>query len=183
MSEYRVAARYAKSLLDLANEQNNLKAVLGDMQHFAAVVDGNKEMHLLLNSPIINGDKKAAVLKALFATQYQPITVSFFDIIIRKRREKYLGAVALGFIEQYNKLSNIANATVKSATTLSDAAIAEVKSHIEKQTGKSINLVATVDENLIGGIVVQVEDKLFDASIAGKLGKLKHELLNSYISK
>ena len=65
----------------------------------------------------------------------------------------------------------------------SEAAVAEVKKHIEAQTGKKVTLTALVDAKLIGGIVVQVEDKLFDASVAGKLGKLKNELLNSYISK
>lgn len=183
MSEYRVAARYAKSLLDLAKEQNNLDAVLSDMKAFANVIEHSKEMNMLLNSPIINGDKKLSVLKSLFAGKFQPVTISFFDIIIRKKRERFLGAVAKGFVEQYNLMSNIANATVKSAITLSDAAIAEIKGHIERQTGKKINLTTKVDSNLIGGVVVQVEDRLFDASIAGKLGKLKQELLNSYISK
>ena len=77
----------------------------------------------------------------------------------------------------------MANATVKSAVQLSDDVLNEIKGHIESQTGKKINLTATVSPDLIGGVVVQVGDKLFDASISGKLSKLKQELLNSYISK
>ena len=183
MSEYRVAARYAKSLLDLAKEQNNVDAVLNDMRTFARLAAKNKEMALLLNSPIINGDKKIAVLNRLFESTFQKVTISFFEIIIRKKRENFLESVANGFIEQFNTLNNISTATVKSAVPLSNEVIAEIKSHIEKQTGKTITLTASVNPDLIGGLVVQVEDKLFDASIAGKLGKLKHELLNSYISK
>ncbi len=183
MSEYRVAARYAKSILDLSIEQKSLDAVLSDMQTFANIVSNSGDMRNLLASPIVPGDKKFAVLKHLFENQFQPLTIKFFDIIIRKKREVFLGAIAKGFVEQYNELNNIANASVKSAVALSEAVINEIKGHIESQTGKKINISATVDPNLIGGVVVQVGDKLFDASVAGKLGKLKQELLNSYISK
>ena len=109
--------------------------------------------------------------------------MKFFAIVVRKKREPMLQAVADGFVEQYNTKFNIANASVKSAIELSEAALAEIKSHLESQTGKKINLSSKVDAELIGGVVVQVGDRLFDASIAGKLGKLKQELLNSYISK
>lgn len=183
MSEYRVAARYAKSILDLSIEQKCLDGVLSDMQTFANIVSKSGDMRSLLASPVVPGDKKMAVLKNLFEKQFQPLTIKFFEIIVRKKREGFLGAVANGFVEQYNRMNNIANATVKSAIELSEAAINEIKGHIESQTGKKINLTATVNPDLIGGVVVQVEDKLFDASIAGKLGKLKQELLNSYISK
>lgn len=183
MSETRVAARYAKSILDLSIEQKNLDAILSDMKTFASIVSGNSDMRNLISSPIVPGDKKFAMLKKLFENQLNPLTIKFFDIIIRKKREKYLGDIANSFIKQYNDLHNIANASVKSAVALSDAAISEIKGHIESQTGKKINISATVNPDLIGGIVVQVEDRLFDASVAGKLGKLKQELLNSYISK
>jgi F-type H+-transporting ATPase subunit delta len=183
MSEYRVAARYAKSILDLSIEQKSLDAVLSDMKTFANIVTNSGDMRNLLASPIVPGDKKLAVVKHLFEKHFQPLTIKFFEIIIRKKREGFLGTIAKGFIEQYNQLNNIANATVKSAIELSDAVIDEIKGHIESQTGQKINISATVEPELIGGIVVQVGDKLFDASIAGKLGKLKQELLNSYISK
>jgi F-type H+-transporting ATPase subunit delta len=183
MSEYRVSARYAKSLLDLSIEQNNLDAVFSDMKNFATILRANKDLHNMLCSPIINGDKKMAVLNNVFANKFEALTMKFFAIVVRKKREPMLQAVADGFVEQYNTKFNIANASVKSAIELSEAALAEIKSHLESQTGKKINLSSKVDAGLIGGVVVQVGDRLFDASIAGKLGKLKQELLNSYISK
>lgn len=183
MSEYRVAGRYAKSLLDLSREQNLVEPVLADMKQFGSTLAQNSELEQVLKSPIIQGDKKFAILKQLFEKSFQKLTLSFLEIIVRKKREQFLGAIADGFIEQYNKLNNMASATVKSATPLSEAALAEIKKHIESQTGQRITLAATVDQNLIGGIVVQVGDRLYDASVAGKLSKLKNELLNSYISK
>lgn len=183
MSEYRVSARYAKSILDLANEQKSLDAVLADMKTFAAMVAASKDLQNLLSSPIINGDKKMSVLKSVFEKGFQKLTISFFEIVVRKKRERLLADIANSFVSQYNEMHQIATATVKSAITLSETALNEIKAHIEAQTGKKVNLTATVDANLIGGVVVQIGDRLFDASIAGKLGKLKQELLNSYISK
>ena len=58
-----------------------------------------------------------------------------------------------------------------------------MKSFLEKQTGKKVILETTVDPEIIGGLVIQMEDKLYDASISGKLRKAKQELLNTYISK
>jgi F-type H+-transporting ATPase subunit delta len=183
MSEYRVSARYAKSILDLANEQKCLDAVLADMKAFNATVAANKELRNLLSSPIVHGDKKLSVLKSIFEKGFQKLTISFFDIVIRKKREALLVDIANNFIVQYNEMHQIASATVKSAITLSESALNEIKTHIESQTGKKISLTAKVDSNLIGGVVVQIGDRLFDASVSGKLGKLKQELLNSYISK
>lgn len=183
MSEYRVAGRYAKSLLELAQEKNILDTVLNDMKSFSKVYEENSSLAHALSSPVINSDKKLAVLKQVFEKSFNPLSIQFFDIIVRKNREQYLKAIADGFIEQYNTLKNVAKATVKSATALSEDVLAQITKHIEQQTGKTIQLTAKVDENLIGGLVVQVGDRLFDASIAGKLGKLKNELLNSYISK
>ena len=183
MSEYRVAGRYAKSLLELAQEKNILDTVLDDMKSFSKVYAENSSLAHVLSSPVINNDKKQAVLQQLFSKSFNPLSIQFFEIIIRKNREQFLKAIADGFIEQYNALKNITKATVKSATALSDEVLAQITKHIEQQTGKTILLSAKVDEKLIGGLVVQVGDRLFDASIAGKLGKLKNELLNSYISK
>ncbi len=183
MSEYRVSSRYAKSLLDLAKEQNCLDAVLADMKSFSATVKANKELLNLLNSPIINGDKKFTVLSNVFGKAFQKLTFSFIQIVVRKKREKLLLDIATNFVNQYNEMFQIAGATVKSAVTLSENTLNEIKSQIEAQTGKKISLTAKVEKELIGGLVVQVGDRLFDASVSGKLGKLKQELLNSYISK
>ena len=87
MSEYRVSARYAKSILDLANEQKCIDAILADMNTFIATVASNKELRNLLSSPIINGDKKMSVLKSVFEKGFQALTISFFAIVIRKKRE------------------------------------------------------------------------------------------------
>jgi F-type H+-transporting ATPase subunit delta len=182
MSELRVAARYAKSLIDLSGEQKNTDAVLNDMQAFTQTYAQHKQLQTLLRSPVITGDKKLAVLKKVFGN-FNKLTLAFFDIIIRKKREFYLNAIAEGFIQQYNDLNKVLAATVKTAVEIDEKTQKEIKGFIEKATGKNVELKNTVDASLIGGLVIQMEDKLYDASVAGKLRKAKQELLNTYISK
>jgi F-type H+-transporting ATPase subunit delta len=183
MAEQRVSGRYAKSLIDLAIEQNKLEAIYADILAFKSAIDANPALGLLFKSPIVQGDKKLAVIKKVFASSFNPMTISFMEIVIRKKREYYLPDIALAFIGQYNDINKITTANVKTAVAVSDEVIAEVRSFIEKQTGKKVILETSVNPELIGGLVIQMEDKLYDASISGKLRKAKQELLNTYISK
>lgn len=183
MSEFRVASRYAKSLLDLAQEKNLVPQIYSDIVSFNETLANNQELKGFLRSPIINGDKKFSVLKKVFANHLNALTIAFFEIIIRKRREQYLPIVADAFIKQYRALKGISLASVKTAVSVSSDITNEVKSFIEKESGKKIDLDIQVDPNLIGGFIIQIEDRLYDASVAGKLKKAKKELLSTYISK
>jgi len=183
MSEFRVASRYAKSLLDLAKEKNIINDIYNDILLFNNTLSQNNQLVSLFKSPVINGNKKFAVVKSIFGSKLNALTIAFIEIIIRKRREMFLLAVAEAFIAQYKDLNNIVNASLKTAVAINDNLTAEVRNFIEKQSGKKIDLTIKVEPNLIGGMVIQIEDKLYDASIAGKLKKAKKELLNTYISK
>lgn len=183
MSEFRAAGRYAKSLVDLSQERNLLEQVYTDINFFLSVYKQNPAMQAMLTSPIITSDKKMAVLQKVFGSKVQPLTIQFFEIITRKNRSTYLATIAQAVINQYNDIKNIATATVMSAVALDAKNYDEIKSFISSSTGKNIELQTIVDPKLIGGIVIKIGDKLFDASIAGSLNKVKQELLNTYISK
>jgi F-type H+-transporting ATPase subunit delta len=183
MSEFRGAIRYAKALIDLSVEQKSLEQIHGDMKDFLAVLKKNPALEATLKSPVIIGEKKFAVLKLIFGKSMHANSIAFFQIIIRKNRGMFLKAIAEAFIVQYNLIKNIARAEIKTAVALDEKTYAEVQDFIAKSTGKNIELKTTVQPELIGGIVVKMEDRLFDASIKGKLQQLKQELLNTYISK
>lgn len=183
MSELRVSGRYAKSIIDLSLEKNILDVIHADMLAFKKAVKETPALLNLLKNPIVHGDKKFVVLKQIFAASFNPMTISFFDIIIRKNREYYLLDIANAFIEQYNQINKITTAHIKTAVPISDEVRKELNSFIEKETGKKVILESSVDPSIIGGLIIQMEDKLFDASISGKLKKAKQELLNTYISK
>ena len=177
MSVSRIAGRYAKSLLDLAQEQGKLDTILGDVQSFKEATT-NRDLLLMLKSPIINTDKKRSVVSAIFGDRLDQLTNAFIDIIMRQGREEYLPEICDEFVNQYRGLKNITSAKVTSAVALNDATLTKIKNKImsEMANGASeVEVVTKVDPSLIGGFVIEVGDKLYDASVAHKLGKLRKE--------
>lgn len=182
MSEIRIASRYAKSLIELSEEKGILEDVFKDMQLFSQVVQENKQFHLLLKNPIVHADKKQAIIKALFGKRFNKVTMTFFDLIIRKSREAYLLQVAEQFISQYNEKKGNISATVITSIPLSDDLRKQFRQIIKQATGKEVDLKEMVKEDIIGGFILKMGDKQVDESLKTKLEALKHQLTDkSYI--
>lgn len=173
MSIFTVASRYAKSLLDLAQEQGQLDTVRKDMESVISVLKSNSELLAILKNPIIKGDKKRNILAAIFEGNISPIILSFFYILVNKGRAAILLDIAQEFIREYNEAKGIVKASVTSATALSEANLAELQQIITDEIKAEVILKNIVDPSLIGGFVVRVGDRQIDASIAGKLNKLE----------
>jgi F-type H+-transporting ATPase subunit delta len=184
MSDIRVASRYAKSLIDLAQEKGILEQVHQDMLLFTKTVNENRDFKLFLSNPIINHGKKLAVLKNLFTDKVNTLTLTFFTIITQKNREAILETVALEFEKQYNLIKGIVKAQVTSATPLTPALRTQLMQKIAQQTGKTIQLEEKVDPALIGGFVLRVGDNQLDDSIRTNLRNLRNKFKeNPYINK
>lgn len=173
MSVFKVASRYAKSLIDLAKEQGSLDAIKTDMDQFIDVLKANPELRAVLSNPIIKLDKKVNILEALFKDKINPAILSFFKIMIVKGRAEVIEAAAHEFIREYNEVKGIVKATVISAAPLSDTNLSELKATIANQINAQVLIANKVDQSLIGGFVITIGDKQYDASIAGKLNRLE----------
>lgn len=182
MSEFKVASRYAKSLIDLSQEQGVLETVKQDMEQFIEILRANKELQAVLKNPIMKQDKKGSILDALFKGKVHPSITAFFHIMVRKGRAGILYATAQEFIREYNEVKGIANATVVSAAALSPRNIDALTAVIEKEINAKVILHNEVDPSLIGGFVVTVGDRQIDASIAGKLHKLERHFESNSIN-
>lgn len=178
MSEIRIASRYAKSLMELAIEQDLLAQVNLDMRSLQAVTQQSRDLVSMLKSPIIKPEKKSAVLTAVFSTSFNKLTQAFINTVVQKRREIFLPLIAQEFNKQYNLRNGISSATVTSATVLTEGMQASVKEFIEKETNTRVDLTTKVDTDIIGGLVIRIEDNLYDSSIANKLNRLKKELIH-----
>jgi len=183
MSEYKVASRYAKSLIDISKEQNTIEVILGDITLFQQTVKSSIALQSLLKNPVVNSGDKIAILHKLFDKSFNKTTMAFFDIVVRKKRANVLSVIAETFVEQYNILNNIIEATVKTAQPIDASVTAEIIEFIAKQSGKKVVLKTVISPALIGGLVIQIGDNLYDASISGRINKIKQNLLNTYISK
>ncbi|MBN4081824.1 ATP synthase F1 subunit delta [bacterium AH-315-C07] len=176
MSVSRVALRYAKSLFGLADEQGVLDKVRDDMYRFWETCNDNRELVLMLKSPIVPGAKKESILKAIFESDSAPLTIDMFSIIIKKKREIILQEIAEEFFKLYDEKKGIVKVEVTSAFKLDDTIRKNITAIFSKETGAEINLEESIDEDLIGGFVVTMDDLQYDASVKSKLNKLRVEL-------
>ncbi|WP_316822277.1 ATP synthase F1 subunit delta [Pedobacter gandavensis] len=182
MLENKAASRYAKSLIDLANEQNSLEEIKNDMVLLDQVIDQSPELEAILNNPIVPLDKKAGILEQVFGAKVNAVTNIYLKLIVNKGRSAILFGTAKSFIQQYNALKGIVTAEVTSAIALTDANRAEIDALVKKEIGaKEVVIKEKVNDKLIGGFILKVGDKQFDASIASGLNKLKKEFAQGIV--
>lgn len=183
MSVIRIASRYAKSLIDLAEERGDLDTVLEDIKSFQKAAE-NRDLYLLMKSPIINVTKKQQVFSAIFDGKFSELTLAFFKIILNKGREAYLPEIADEFIVQYKKLKHISSVKLITATALTAETVSKIKQKLVSSdaTDDHVELETEVNPDLLGGFVLQFGDRLYDASVSHKLDQLRKEFAkNDYI--
>ena len=182
MLENKAASRYAKSLIDLSNEQNALEEIKNDMVLLDQVIDQNPELEAILKNPIVPLDKKAGILDNVFGAKVNAVTKVFLNLVVKKGRSEILFGTAKAFIQQYNAIKGIVTAEVTSATELTDANRAEIVAIVKKEVGANeVVIKEKVNDKLIGGFILKVGDKQFDASIANGLNKLKKEFAQGIV--
>lgn len=178
MSVGTVASRYAKSLIELAQEKNVVEDVYQDMLLFNSVASANRGLMLALKSPVVRHEKKLGILKAIFKDKVSPVSYSIFEIITRKNRESILDSIAAEFITQYNSYKGIQKALVTTSIPLNATLRDKFTKIVADATGRTVELEEKVDERLIGGYILRVGDRQIDASLKSRLNELKLELLN-----
>ena len=185
MSEIRIASRYAKSLLEQAKEKGVLEEVHNDMQFFASTLKSNRELLLMLKNPIIQSDKKWAVLKAVFGAKVNELTKTFLQIVSQKSRESSLPEIAEQFHVGYNEYKGIVRADVTTTFPLTEPMRLEFVEIVRKITGKKVvELHEKIDKSLIGGYILKIGDRQIDESISTRLVELKSEFThNPYIKE
>ncbi len=176
----RLATRYAKSLIGLSIERGQLDQAHNDMRYIQAVTKSNADFVALLRSPIIASDKKESILEAVTKGKIGELSTAFIRLLIRKGRESNLPEIAHAFIEQYKENQQIHTVKLTTATPVSEEVKKEIVEKVKSQSGmKNIELSTVVDEDLIGGFVLQIGDTLVDASIAYDLNAIKKQFLNN----
>lgn len=186
MQNPRLASRYAKSLLDLALERNALDETLRDMQTLHDVCRASREFEVMLGSPVISGDKKQAILNAVLANyQMGQLSGAFINLLISKGREENLPEIASAFISQYNQLKNIRTVKVTTSAPISESVKNDIMSKVSAaMPGGTVQLKTEVDPDLIGGFVMEMEDRLYDASVKKKLNDIRARVVDhSYETK
>lgn len=176
MSNIRIAERYAKSLLDLAIEKNELEKVYADVQWLQFLCKSNRDFVQMLRNPVIKGDVKIKIISAFTAEQTGQLTNTFLQLLIQKGREEVLPEITRTFINQYKIYKKILTVKLITAIPLDDAWKNKIAEQLKAISGKeSVEMEAIVDPEIIGGFVLQSGDKLIDASVASNLREIANK--------
>ena len=181
----RLAARYAKSLIDLAIENKQLEEVKQEVDFILHVFKVSPEFKTLLRSPVIKGEKKMAILREVGKGRFNPLMAGFMRLLITKSRENVLPEIFEAFNGQYNEIKGIHEVKITTAQPISDELKATLLDKIRKDTDiQHIELTTRVKEDLIGGFVLEYNNNLVDASIQRALKDVKRQFsANDYTFK
>jgi F-type H+-transporting ATPase subunit delta len=167
------AARvYAEALFDVAKGKGKLDAVRGELAQFADAVDGNRELQVFFFSPYFSSAEKVAGLKRAVSDADAEL-VNFLELLIEKQRMPEIFRIRRQLDELWKQENRRIDVTVTSAVTLEPSVVEKVGEEIERQTGQKVELSSRVDAEILGGIVLQVGNKVLDASIRSRLEKLR----------
>jgi len=180
MNHPRLAGRYAKSLLDLSIEQQQLEIVYSDMKFLQTVCKGNPDFVSMLTSPVIKGDSKAKIIAAITTERVSTLTSLFIKLLIDKKRESNLPEILQSFINQFNKLNDIHQVKITTAVPMSSELQERIVARIKATTTlQKIELETAVKDELIGGFTLEVGDSFVDASILRDLNDVKKQFKNN----
>jgi F-type H+-transporting ATPase subunit delta len=179
----RLAGRYAKSLIDLAVERNQLEAVYADMKYLHAVCKQSRDFVNLLKSPVISIDRKSKAIAAVTKGNVSELTAAFNQLLISKNREASLPEIVDAFIDQYNQIKGIHKVKLTTAVEVSDELKNAIVGKIKNETSiENIELETQVKDELVGGFVLEFNNNLVDASILRDLKDLKKQFeKNEYV--
>lgn len=181
-----VSSRYAQAVYHLAESQNQVEAVLNDFRQIATACNESNDLRVFLKSPVINPALKKQAFSKAFEGKISDITMAFVNKLMALRREAILFDITNAYIAFYNKQKGIVTIEVTSAVALDASAIEQIKNIVKQNAAyastQSFQIVEKVNPAIIGGLIIKVDDKQIDESVATQINNLKNNFSkNPYI--
>lgn len=181
MSNFSVISRYAKSLIEIAEERNSTDAVVEDVKNIIEALN-NRDLFLLVKSPVVKPSVKQKVIDQLFSGKISEITLKFVAILIRKGREKMLPEILEGVLDHYRNLRGITKVKLITAVPADQDLIDKLVTALTKSPSiNEVDLTTKVAPELIGGMIIDFGDHLIDASVKHELNLIKKRFYSAQI--
>jgi ATP synthase F1 delta subunit len=167
------AARvYAEALFDVARQKGKLDAIRDELGQFADTLGADRDLQVFFFSPYFSSAEKIEGARRAI-TDADTEFVNFLELLIEKQRVPEVFRIRRNFDQLWKRENQRIDVTVTSAIGLEDSVVAKIGEEIERQTGRKVELASRVDEEILGGIVLQVGNMVLDASIRSRLEKLR----------
>lgn len=169
-----IAGRYAGALFELAESAKSIDAVEKDLNGLAAAIEESADLQRVIRSPVFSSEDQAGAMATIAGKLgLSPLTTKFIGLAARNRRLFALPDMIRAFRAQAAAARGEVSADVVSAHPLTDAQMKDLKASIKAAIGKDVAVNTSVDESLLGGLIVKVGSRMIDSSLKTKLNSLK----------
>lgn len=172
-----VGDRYAESLFDLAKEENKVTQYLDDIKLVGEVLDSDPQIVQFFNHVLIENDKKIQLLDQSFKGNVDQYVLNFLKLLVQSRRIRYIDDIVKSYINLSNQYLGIEEGMIYTPYELTDQQIQDIEKAISQKENKKVTLKVSIDPSLLGGIEVQIANRIYDGTIKNKVEMLKKELL------
>jgi len=170
-----IATVYARALFEAAREHGRLDVVREQLGQVADAIDANQELQIFFFSPYFSTQEKHDGLRRML-TDADPLLTNFLELLIEKHRMPVIFRMRRRLDSLWEQENRLLPVHVTSAIALEDETVAQIGERIGAQTGRRVELTATVDEDILGGIVLRVGNAILDASIRNRLEQLRKQV-------
>ena len=165
-----VGDRYAESLFDLAKEENQVTQYLDDIKLVGEVLDSDPQIVQFFNH-VLNQNYKSSY------PAYHQYVLNFLKLLVQSRRIRYIDDIVKSYINLSNQYLGIEEGMIYTPYELTDQQIQDIEKAISQKENKKVTLKVSIDPSLLGGIKVQIANRIYDGTIKNKVEMLKKELL------
>ena len=174
MKQTILAKRYAKALFAIGKDDGKYEAYNDALQSVAGLFKTNPEVEDALTNPLYPVDTREKVMEGIISSMdADKVMGNFLSLLVQKKRAEIIPEIAEQFQIMVDEDNNISHGTVVSAVELDAQLQEKVQATLEKLTGKKVELTASVDPSIIGGVIAKVGDLVIDGSIKTQLASLK----------
>jgi F-type H+-transporting ATPase subunit delta len=179
MDQSKINVRYAKAFFTLAKEKGLTLELRRDAGLIASVCETSSDFILMLDSPVVKTSQKVEALKRIFTGKVNDLSLNFLLLITENKRENYIPGIFRNLEDLYRREEGIRSAVLTSALPLSESLVLQVRKILETEFDAKVELSQKVDNRLLGGFVIRVDDKQYDASLSTQLKKIREQLLHT----
>jgi F-type H+-transporting ATPase subunit delta len=170
-----IAAVYARSLFEVAKESDKLDLVREQIGEFADALNKTRELQVFFFSPYFSTPEKKEGLERM-VTDADPVVINFLKLLIEKHRTPVIFRIRSVLDDLWERENRLLPVRISSAVELDEGTVRQLGDRISEQTGRQVELSASVEPELLGGIVVRVGNSVLDASVRNRLQQLRRQV-------
>lgn len=184
MQDYRININYAKALFMLAGDTGDQERVEADMRLVNEVFAQNRELHVVFGNPEVRTQKKTAIIGELFEPHVCKTTLAFLVFVVRKNRTVNMKGISAAYLDLYRQSRGIVLSKLTTAEPADEETRALASQAIARHTGMKVELETVAQPDVIGGLALEFDNNMYDATLRSQLNKLRRAFdENVYESK